>query len=220
MALERRGEHLEPGVGIAVVGEQACLGEGELQLLLGVLGGIIVEQHERLGARAAVEQQPRRTRARRQRHRRVVQPPIFRDRAFRIAGARRDVGEVQLRGIVALAAREQRREALLRLRQISRLERQQCEPPVDLAGGNAAAAQALELLVCLLDAIEGGEDLCQLESAAHRVDGSGRSRGGDRLGCLAAQHLRPGERAQGGKVPRVVYQCLLRKGLGAIAIVG
>src|ERR1700756_2287336 len=141
----RAGEELEARIRLAVIGQQVGFGKGELQLLLRMLGDVVIEERQRLGALAvgsggALEQQRCGARARLHCNRGIVQPAVVRNGALRIAVARGDVGQVELRGIVPLAAREQGREALLRLLQVPRLEREQREPPVDLGRRDARGA--------------------------------------------------------------------------------
>ena len=62
--LELRRQQRQSGVGLAVIGQQPRLGECQVELVLGVVGGVIVQQRQRLGARSAVEQQRRGARAR------------------------------------------------------------------------------------------------------------------------------------------------------------
>src|SRR6185437_14141555 len=97
--------------------------------------GVVIQQRQRLGARVLVEQQRRGTRARRQGHRRIVQAPVGGDRGVRLAVARGNVGEVQLRRVVPLAAREQFAEALPRLLHVAGIERQQRQAAVHLGLG-------------------------------------------------------------------------------------
>ena len=88
------------------------------------------------------------------------------DRRVRVAVTRGDVGEVELRAIVALTAREQLGEALLGLLVVAGVVGQQRQAAVDLRLWRAVRAQPLEFLVGLLAAIQRGKDLCQLKPAA------------------------------------------------------
>jgi len=219
MALECRSQQRQPGVRFAVIGQQPRLGECQIELILGMVRGVVIEQRQRLGALVAFEQQRRRARARRQRHRRVVEAAVGRDRSLRIPVARLDIGEIQLRRIVALATRQQLREALARFLQVPGCERQQREPPIDLRARRAAGAQMLEFLVGLLVAIERGENLRKLEAAARRIVRLRLARGGDRLRGIAAHDVGARQHPQCGRILRVTLQRLLRIPLRTLAVV-
>jgi len=219
MALECSGEQRQPGVRFAVIGQQSRLRECQVELILRMVRGVVIEQRQRLGARLAIKQQRGSPRARRQRHRRVVEAAVGRDRSLRIAVTRRNIGQIQLRRIVALAARQQLREALAGFLQVPGSERQQREPPIDLRGRRAASAQMLELLVGLLVAIERGENLRKLEAAARSIVRLRLARGGDRLRGIAAHDVGACQHPQRGRILRVTLQRLLRVPCRTLAVV-
>src|SRR6184192_116573 len=78
----------------------------------------------------------------------------------------------------------------------------------------------LELVVRLLDAIERGEDLGELEAAARRIAGLRLARGGERLRGIAVHHVGARQHPKRRRVPRIVLQRLLGVFLRALRVVG
>ena len=50
MPLQRGAEDLETRIGFAVIGQQARLGQRQVELILGVIGRVVIQQRQRFGS--------------------------------------------------------------------------------------------------------------------------------------------------------------------------
>ena len=146
VAHQFRAENLQARVRLTVVCKQPCLGEGQVELILGVIGRIVIEERERLGARVPVEQERGGPRAGGQRDRGVIEASVGSDGTVRIAITRSDVGQIQLRAFVPLPARCQLTEALLGFLVVAGIVGEEREPAVNLRLWSTRGAQAFKLL--------------------------------------------------------------------------
>ncbi len=210
MAFQSRAQQTQAGIRFAVIREQARLRERQLELTLRVRSRVVIEQRQRASAVVAGHQQSRPPRARSDRHRGVRQLPVARERGGRVAGAGRNVGEIEERRVAGLSVvRSQPGEALSRLLEISGIVRQQCQAAVDLGGGRIRVAQSLQFRVRLFQAVELGENLRQLECTSRSTEGHGQARGGDSLRGVAVHHVRTREHTHGGEVLAIALECFL-----------